>query len=429
MVLTVVLAPALIYWMYAMYRGWPFRRRLTISVAALAPPRLSSRVSSSQVSSYFSSTGRQRWADGFVEPGDLQILTDGQGHPMKLGQGVSGEVFRGFHRGVHPVALKVLRNVAPTESQQTGIVKEIAVLRACRHPHVVQFQGVSFIHDTVILVMEYMSGGDLLNGIQSSDTFRWYKRGAQVAYDIISGLAYLHAHNLIHLDVKSPNVLLTKYGRAKLGDVGLATWLTAFQTHASLPGCQGTFAYMAPEVLIDGKAAPSSDIYSFGIVLWEIVTGGVPKRGCLRPARVPQECPQEVADVIERCTTADPKERPTAKDLMGFMANYLGISLEEELSPATSCTEPDVCPEGSARQFMEVHLQHCEGALHSSNSLTGTQGRSLETQGRFLNALSSIVSPLNYTQEELDGFASTSGTPLTDMKSPFQDLAETGFAS
>ncbi len=65
----------------------------------------------------------------------LSFLKIFPGHQVEV---LFAQVFRGFHRGVHPVAIKVLRNVAPTESQQSGIVKEIAVLRACRHPHVVQ---------------------------------------------------------------------------------------------------------------------------------------------------------------------------------------------------------------------------------------------------------------------------------------------------
>eukprot|EP00884_Botryococcus_braunii_P016084 jgi/Botrbrau1/3159/Bobra.0070s0125.2 len=168
--------------------------------------------------------------------------------------------------------------------------------------------------------------------------------GPQVAYDIAKALAYFHSNNLIHMDVKSANVLLALDGRAKLCDVGVATWLTSLQTHKTLPCWTGTFPYVAPEVLLSGKAGCSADIYSFGVVLWEIVTGAVPKRGCMRTPRVPEECSQEVADLITRCCSVHPEERPTAADLMLWCAAQLGTSPEElTLSPSAQINRGLTC--------------------------------------------------------------------------------------
>eukprot|EP00884_Botryococcus_braunii_P016086 jgi/Botrbrau1/3160/Bobra.0070s0125.1 len=192
--------------------------------------------------------------------------------------------------------------------------------------------------------MEFMAGGDLAGALWREDTYRWTKRGPQVAYDIAKALAYFHSNNLIHMDVKSANVLLALDGRAKLCDVGVATWLTSLQTHKTLPCWTGTFPYVAPEVLLSGKAGCSADIYSFGVVLWEIVTGAVPKRGCMRTPRVPEECSQEVADLITRCCSVHPEERPTAADLMLWCAAQLGTSPEElTLSPSAQINRGLTC--------------------------------------------------------------------------------------
>eukprot|EP00884_Botryococcus_braunii_P016071 jgi/Botrbrau1/3147/Bobra.0070s0114.2 len=227
-----------------------------------------SPTSTSSLGSVFFSRTKQQWELGVLEEADIKLVHGDDGKVCQLGCGASGEVIEGLVRGVQRVAIKVLHNINVDTPRQDKILKEVAVLRACRHPHIVSFQGVTFLENEVWLIMELMEGGDLAHALWLGKTYRWTKRGPQIAYDIASALAYLHANNLIHLDVKSPNVLLTKDGRAKLGDVGLTTWLTALQTHTTLPCLAGTFPYVAPEVLVFGQAGCSADIFSFGVILW-----------------------------------------------------------------------------------------------------------------------------------------------------------------
>eukprot|EP00884_Botryococcus_braunii_P020080 jgi/Botrbrau1/6756/Bobra.0324s0041.1 len=280
----------------------------------------SSKRSSSTINAVFSDTRRQ-WAEGIIDGVDVEFEKDDAGRTLLLGKGGSGQVYKGKYKGCSPVAIKVLEDVTRDTSEE--IMKEIAILNACRHPHIVQFQGVAFTSGHVLLIMEYMDGGDLRRALNRGSEYRWRNKGPQVAYDIACALAYLHSHSVIHLDVKSANVLLTSDGRAKLCDVGITIWLTFLETHASLPGTPGTFPYMAPEVLVDGQASCSADIFSFGIILWEIVTGETPRRGCRREARVPEECSKEVAALIDQCCASNSKDRPTAVDIM--------VSLEEQI--------------------------------------------------------------------------------------------------
>lgn len=121
------------------------------------------------------------------------------------------------------------------------------------------------------------------------------------------------------MDLKSKNILLDRdHTVAKITDVGLSRGMTSSNKSFT----PGTLEYSAPEVLLgrfcDGKA----DIFSYGLVLWEIVTHEQPTRGGVRDCRVPQECPAEIDDLINRCMHTDPLERPTAKEVCDIIITW-----------------------------------------------------------------------------------------------------------
>ena len=195
-----------------------------------------------------------------------------------------------------------------------------------RDANVVQFFGACVRPGTMMLVTELMEGGDLRARLKSNNqdsaVWGWYGRGKGVALDVARGLHFLHSHGVVHRDIKSKNILLGRDGRAKLGDVGLA-YISFSKTPESSKrrrereeddGFVGTCAFSAPEMILCGACTPKADVYSFGVVLWEIVTGGVAVRGRLRPPHTPEECPEDVADVLAACLSADPDERPSARE-------------------------------------------------------------------------------------------------------------------
>jgi serine/threonine protein kinase len=146
-----------------------------------------------------------------------------------------------------------------------------------------------------------------------------------VALDVASALAFLHARKTMHFDVKAGNVMLTRDFAAKLGDVGLSKAMT--HTFASKQGGVGTFAWCAPEVLQGKPCTYSADVFSYGVLLFEIVTGEVPLRGRLVMPRVPEQCPQAVVDLMLRCMQEDPAQRPTANQLVEELAALTGQKL------------------------------------------------------------------------------------------------------
>ncbi|BDA51317.1 probable serine/threonine-protein kinase DDB_G0281745 at C-terminar half [Coccomyxa sp. Obi] len=266
----------------------------------------------------------------------LELMADSQGKPVELGSGTYGKVYKGRWRGVL-VAVKVLHR-ASSENQE-DLLKEAAILRRLRHPNVVKFLGLGTNgSDQVMMITEFMQGGDLRKALDRSGPFMnmgWYKKGRSVAMGLAQSLAYLHSQSVISFDVKPENVLLDHTMTvARLTDVGLAKVLEGSHTNTM---ARGTFDYMAPELFgsyeHEGDVPPMSgeyrpevtytvDIYSFGCVLWEIVTGQRMQRSQtpLRDPRVPEECPQSIANLLKKCLSPDPKQRPSAVDVVSTLA-------------------------------------------------------------------------------------------------------------
>ncbi|KAL4420111.1 hypothetical protein ABPG77_000282, partial [Micractinium sp. CCAP 211/92] len=232
-------------------------------------------------------------------------------------------VYKVMFRGEVVAAKEVDLGRSPAVQQL--FVQEAERLHQLRHAHVVTLYGVALSGSRGIILMEYCSGRDLHSAMQlrisgtQRRLFGWYARGRHVAVDIAKGLNFLHSKGCVHMDIKSSNVLLTGSGTAKLADIGLARLQQG--THLSdMPRACGTFAWMAPEVIMGSRCTTAVDIFSFGVVLWELITGETPKRGEMRLPEVPSECPQEAADLVTRCMSLEPSDRPTAQQLMQQLA-------------------------------------------------------------------------------------------------------------
>eukprot|EP00887_Chlorella_sp_A99_P005875 scaffold1.g5875.t1 len=280
-------------------------------------------------------------SDWEIKPNEIEILRRPDGTNWLVGAGAFGKVYKALRNGVQVVAVKLL---APHEelggAAEAEFQREIAVLRACRDPNV----GVCFLPGLGTgLVTEYMEGGSLSSNLKAKKAraqrrggggaggesgrprplprcgrgaaVSWSRRGKSIALDIARGLAFLHrweGRARARLEGVGANILLTKEGRAKIGDVGLSKIAAKDYVTAVI----GTLAWSAPEMLWGQRCTTKADIYSFGVVLWEICTQEQPVRGQLRDVRVPEECPKEVRDLILVCLEPDPGERPTAVQLV-----------------------------------------------------------------------------------------------------------------
>ncbi|XP_028800520.1 receptor protein kinase TMK1 [Neltuma alba] len=209
----------------------------------------------------------------------LRNVTDNFSDKNILGQGGFGTVYKGeLHDGTK-IAVKRMESGAITGKGASEFKSEIAVLTKVRHRHLVALLGYCLDGNEKLLVYEYMPQGTL-----SRHLFNWPEEGLQpldwnrrltIALDVARGVEYLHglAHqSFIHRDLKPSNILLGDDMRAKVADFGLVR--LAPEGKASIETrIAGTFGYLAPEYAVTGRVTTKVDVYSFGVILMEIITG------------------------------------------------------------------------------------------------------------------------------------------------------------
>ncbi|KAK9808963.1 hypothetical protein WJX72_007093 [[Myrmecia] bisecta] len=231
-------------------------------------------------------------SDWALEGEDIQLVKTADGKDWELGAGSFGRVVKGVRNDVQDVAVKMLFKMDPKMQQE--FQHEIELMRyVSRDANIVQFYGICHIDDTLCLIAEYMSGGDLRQALNndSSGELGWYRNGRHIALDVTRGLAFLHSKNIVHRDLKSKNILL-KDGTAKIGDIGMAKLMTG--TCLTADSALGTFAWAAPELLMGDRCTH----------------------------KVPEQCPQEIADIIEMCMQRDPERRPSAKEVFRMLQSF-----------------------------------------------------------------------------------------------------------
>ena len=150
-----------------------------------------------------------------------------------------------------------------------------------RSDYIAQIYGAITKKEDLIIVMEYCEGGSLRQVLDALDGTPWeVSRQISVAIDIAFGMEYLHSQQVIHRDLKSPNILITGSGVAKVTDFGQSKSATfnTLKSRATSQGSVGTVKWNAPEV-DEGEITKKSDVFSFSVILWELLTAGVPWKG------------------------------------------------------------------------------------------------------------------------------------------------------
>jgi serine/threonine protein kinase len=241
-----------------------------------------------------------------------------------LGQGAYGEVFAGEWK-FNPVAIKQYTAQDFSDQTREDIRKEASIMAtvSAQSDYLVRLRGVILDKPNYSLVMEYLPGGDLFHLLKSGQEMTWPMR-YRIGLDMTIGLHHLHGHGALHRDLKSLNVLLDMNCRAKLADFGLSTLKTS-SASTTVGGFKGTVLWSAPELFRRGaKANTASDIYSLGMILWELVSRQIPFADAATPAIaatwvaqgdqeiVPEGTPEEFKGLILDCWDKDPAKRPQA---------------------------------------------------------------------------------------------------------------------
>lgn len=218
------------------------------------------------------------------EPGGIRLFAAGTAVGSRFeirsvrGTGGSAVVYSAFDRDLKQVvALKVLRADRTSPAALARLRREVAIARQAASPRLVRVYDIDASGESVFLTMEDIEGGSLKERLAEGppplvDTLR-------IAGEILEALAVLHGLGIVHRDVKPGNVLLAADGSVKLADFGLARRFEADETRATATDAiVGTVEYLSPEQALGKDLDGRSDLYSFGITLWEMLTGGVPFR-------------------------------------------------------------------------------------------------------------------------------------------------------
>ncbi|KAM4700225.1 tyrosine-protein kinase Lck [Discoglossus pictus] len=264
------------------------------------------------------------WADEWeISRNKLQLV-------KKLGAGQFGEVWMGYYNGHTKIAVKSLKYGSMSAD---AFLAEANLMKQLHHPRLVRLHAV-VTQEPIYIVTEYMENGSLVDYLKTSEGFKLtiYKlidMSAQVA----EGMAFLERKNFIHRDLRAANILVSESLCCKIADFGLAR-LIEDNEYTAKEGAKFPIKWTAPEAISYGTFTVKSDVWSFGILLSEIVTyGRIPYPGMTNPEVIerlehgyrmpqPENCPPELYELMLRCWKDRPEERPTFEFLRSMLEDF-----------------------------------------------------------------------------------------------------------
>ncbi|CAA0834360.1 Mitogen-activated protein kinase kinase kinase YODA [Striga hermonthica] len=294
---------------------------------------------------------------------------------------------------------------------ESSTCSEIALLSRLKHPNIVHYYGSETVDDKLYIYLEYVSGGSIHKILQEygklgESAIRSYTQ------QILSGLAYLHAKNTVHRDIKGANILVDPNGRVKLADFGMAKHITGQSCPLSF---KGSPYWMAPEVIrnSNGSSLPV-DIWSLGCTVLEMATSKPPwsqyegvaamfKIGNSKELpTIPEYLSNEGKDFVKLCLQRNPQHRPTATQLLehSFVKN-----LEKNISPSD-------------------HPPHVNNAVKSTGNGHARSLQQLDTEGLAIHSFRASKSNFHssdiYISRNISCPVSPIGSPLLRPRSPRQ---------
>ena len=292
---------------------------------------------------------------------------------IKIGQGGFGEIYLGNWQG-KKVAIKKLTliNLRVGDNNLSKFINEINIISSLRHPNIVLYMGASVDKENYYMISEYLPNGtlfDLLHNNNNTNSnnnnknnnnygeninnnslistnnnsinnFDNYSKNSfflndsmkiKIALQIAFVIKYLHSRKIVHCDLKSPNILIDKNYNIKLGDFGLSRFIG--KNSENIKGKIGTPHWMAPEILLGGKYEYHSDIFSYGMILWEILTGDIPYNN-IDPKKIENLITNEknivkvpdygnliLRKLCKSCINYEPEKRPSIDEILKELKN------------------------------------------------------------------------------------------------------------
>lgn len=277
-------------------------------------------------------------------------IIQGYAFQEQIGKGGYGVVYLGFdleHR--LNVAIKALlkERVQDKEAMQR-LELEAQIIAQLEHPHIVPLYEYWVKDKRAFLVMQYLSGGNLRAILKEEGAWS-LERTVTLLEQIVSALEAAHKASIVHRDLKPENILFDENGKAYLVDFGLAKRTNTFSNITGPDSVIGSPAYLTPEQLVSQPVSPQTDIYTLGVILYEVVTGQYPfKAGHMQlmmkhlndplpDIRIANfRLPSAVNEVIQRATAKKPDDRfDSASDLLAAFKVAIGQGNNHVPTPAS----------------------------------------------------------------------------------------------
>ncbi|XP_043918722.1 tyrosine-protein kinase Blk [Protopterus annectens] len=282
------------------------------------------------------STHQTPWADD-----EWEIPRESLKLVKKLGAGQFGEVWMGYYKNSTKVAVKTLKDGS---MEPDAFLAEANLMKSLQHNKLVQLYAV-VTKNPVYIVTEYMEKGSLLDFLKTDEGSRIpLPKLIDMTAQIAEGMAYIERKNYIHRDLRAANVLVSESLCCKIADFGLARLIE--NEYTAQEGAKFPIKWTAPESINYGVFTIKSDVWSFGILLTEIVTyGRVPYPGMSNPEvienldrdyrmPIPDGCPEELYDIMLKCWKTRPEDRPTFEYLQCFLEDfYTATERQYEFQP------------------------------------------------------------------------------------------------
>ncbi|XP_019057252.1 PREDICTED: L-type lectin-domain containing receptor kinase VIII.1 [Tarenaya hassleriana] len=280
-----------------------------------------------------------------------------------IGHGAFGTVYKGIFPETGEIV--AVKRCSHSSQGKTEFMSELSIIGSLRHRNLVRLQGWCHEKGEILLVYDLMPNGSLDKGLFESRTPLSWDHRKKILLGVASALAYLHReceNQVIHRDVKTSNIMLDEHFNARLGDFGLARQIEHDKT-PDVTVAAGTMGYLAPEYLLTGRATEKTDVFSYGAVVLEVVTGkrpiekdvaagngnlvewvwGLYREGMVLEAvdpRLEGEFDQaEVARVVTlglACSHPDPTARPTMRAVVQMLVGEADVPLVPKTRPTLS---------------------------------------------------------------------------------------------
>ena len=264
-----------------------------------------------------------------------RVLGERYALEKKIGSGGMAEVYLAHDNLLdRQVAVKILHEAYRADSEFIErFHREAKAAARLSHPNIVSIYDVGVDEDDHYIVMEHVQGKSLKEKLREGGTLE-FSEIVTIAKDIASGLAHAHANNLVHCDIKPHNILLTNDGHAKIADFGIARAVTE-STMTYSGSVVGSVHYFSPEQAQGGTITPKSDVYSLGVVMYEMLTNRLPFTGDnavaiamkhieeepTTPSMFRLQIPPMLEAITLRAMNKSPENRPSAFDMIQALAN------------------------------------------------------------------------------------------------------------